>query len=354
MVGNTSKKVDEEESEINEPVPTRRKVLKTSSAAAAGAAGFGMATGAVAADEEDFEEEEDEDKWGDLQCLADGVEEDDIWGPFECVQDWQEPDEEKGIINLDPPWYCFCDARTENWDISDLDHHNNELLIYVHGYGAKFDAGPQAHTLDLELDGFDGLVVAAQWPSMTAPFTPAWDNAAEYGRKLADWIVDDLFAARPNATVHLVGHSLGGRASFNTLNRLNERGEQINKVITVGPADNVDFVTQHDRDHSDDCDWSSWDDRNEEYYHGIQNASEETYIFHSDNDWTVGCLYERWASDMLCYTPDGEGLGNPVYQDIDDSLGPANLKTEDVSALVDDHCDYFKPHTAGHVIDEKL
>jgi len=284
---------------------SRRDVLKASSSAAIGAAGIGAVSGTAAAEDTSDESEE-----LDL-------------GVFECVEDGLRIDCNK-TVQLDP-WWWHGDYN-ENFDVSTL---GNEVLVYIHGLFAEPFAEEQA-TLLQRSTGFDAdNVVAMKWPSSHTSYTVPWDRAETYGRKTADWIMDVLKEQNPGTTVNVVGHSLGGRAAFNMLNRLEEANEQVQNVVAVGPADMARFV----------CDHNETGDRIYNYYDGIGQGADNVYVLYSSDDFAVGTMHELWG-DVFWYTPDGEGLGaeGPTCANY-----PSNLTPVDVSAEVQNHCEYYKP-----------
>ncbi|MFD1585632.1 alpha/beta fold hydrolase [Halorientalis brevis] len=291
---------------------SRRDVLKTSSTAAIGAAGIGAVSGTAAA--EDTSNEEDELDLGVFECVEDGLR-------IDCNK----------TVQLDP-WWWNGDYEPD-FDVSSL---GDEVLVYIHGLFAEPFAEEQA-TLLQRSTGFDAdNVVAMKWPSTDVTYTDPWDRAAEYGRKTAEWIIDELWAQNPDTTVNVVGHSLGGRAALNMLNRLEERGRQVENVVTVGAADMARFVCDHDET----------GDRIYNYYDGIDQGAERVYVFYSSDDFAVGTMHELWG-DLFWYTPDGEGLGaeGPTCSNYPDKLRPV-----DVSAEVQNHCEYYKPDGAPETL----
>ncbi|WP_336328121.1 esterase/lipase family protein [Halovenus sp. HT40] len=315
MVGNNDKRGGQSDANQNTDDGghlSRRNLLKSSATAAVGAAGVKAATGSAAA----YDEAEEDKEIGDYLELA------------ECGFGWASGDG-FNVVDLDPWWGDY----DPNFDVGRL---SDEICIYVHGFGAAGLAAEQGETLANNIY-FDGDFLSAKWPSVTPTYTQAWDRAAEYGRKLADWLIDELWPQNGWTKVNVVGHSLGGRASFNMLNRLHEElpwweYDRVGNVVTVGPADHQRFV----------CDrWESGD-RIYHYYDGIQSVPDNAYAFYSSSDEAVGTLHELWA-DLLWWTPDGEGLG---ADGVSCSNAPDNLTTVDVSAGVSNHCQYFKSEGA--------
>jgi len=298
---------------------SRRSVLKTSSTAAVGAVGFEAVTGSARAD--DYSEEEEDD----LEL-----------GLLECTGGWANPDWFR-VVDLDPPWWEGDYDR--NFYVSDL---SDEICIYIHGFLSSPQDEEQAATLRNNID-FDGDVIAAKWPSVTPTYTEAWDRAETYGRKLAEWLMDVLWYWT-DVEVNVVGHSLGGRASFNFLNRLEEDpyyNDLVNNVVTVGPADHVRFV----------CDRNESGDRIYNYYSAINSVPDNAYVFHSNEDFAVGDLHELWGSDLLWYTPNGDGLG---ARGVTCSNAPANLESVDVTGTVGNHCEYFKSDGADDRVSQAV
>jgi pimeloyl-ACP methyl ester carboxylesterase len=284
---------------------SRRDVLKTSSSAAVGVAGLGAVSGTAAA--EDTSDEDDELDLGVFECVEDGLR-------IDCNK----------TVQLDPWWWNG--DYDPDFDVGGL---GDEVLVYIHGLFAEPFAEEQA-TLLKQSTGFDAdNVVAMKWPSSGVTYTKPWDRAAEYGRKTADWLMDELWEQNPGTTVNVVGHSLGGRAAFNMLSRLEEANEQVQNVVAVGPADMARFV----------CDHGESGDRIYNYYDGIDQGADNVYVLYSDDDFAVGSMHELWG-DAFWYTPDGEGLGaeGPTCTNYPDNLQPV-----DVSDEVQNHCEYYKP-----------
>ncbi|WP_169302387.1 alpha/beta fold hydrolase [Halorientalis salina] len=284
---------------------SRRDVLRTSSTAAVGVAGLGAVSGTASA--EDTSDEDDELDLGVFECVEDGLR-------IDCNK----------TVQLDPWWWNG--DYDPDFDVGDL---GDEVLVYIHGLFAEPFAEEQA-TLLKRSTGFDAdNVVAMKWPSSGVSYTKPWDRAAEYGRKTAEWLMTELWAKNPGTTVNVVGHSLGGRAAFNMLNRLEEANEQVQNVVAVGPADMARFVCDHDES----------GDRIYNYYDGIDQGADNVYVLYSDDDFAVGSMHELWG-DAFWYTPDGEGLGaeGPTCNNYPDNLHPV-----DVSDEVQNHCEYYKP-----------
>lgn len=309
MVGNNdNQRGTGDANEQTEGELSRRKILKTTATAAVGAAGATAATGTGAA----YDEDEEDKEIGDYLELG------------ECLTGWPSGDG-FDVVDLDP-WWGDYDAQ---FDVSGL---SDSVCIYVHGFGSDGLAAEQGQSLANNIY-FDGDFLSAKWPATTLTYTEAWDRAAEYGEKLADWLIDELWDENGWTKVNVVGHSLGGRACFNMLNRLQEElpwweYDRIGNVVTVGPADHQRFV----------CDrWESGD-RIFHYHDSIEYVPDNAYAFYSGSDEAVGTLHELWA-DLLWWTPDGEGLG---AEGVQCSNAPDNLTTVDVTSSVSNHCDYFK------------
>ncbi|MFB6179419.1 MAG: alpha/beta hydrolase [Halorientalis sp.] len=284
---------------------SRRSVLKTTSTAAVGAVGVEAVSGTAAAT-------------GDEQDELD-------LGLLECAGGWADPDYFREV-NLDPAWWCG--KYDSNFDVNDL---SDEITVYIHGFESDLLAKQQGATLRNNIN-FNGDVIDARWPATDVTYTGPYDRAAEYGHKFAEWLMEVLWA-QTNTRVNIVGHSLGGRAALNVLNKL-QRTDGFNKeylmknVVTVGPADMVRFV----------CKRNETGTRIFHYYDGINQIADKAYVFYSENDFAVGGLHELWG-DLFWYTPDGEGLG---AHGVTCSNAPDNLYSVDVTDKVGNHCEYFK------------
>lgn len=320
MVGNNDNRGWYQNADDEDDGMSRRQVLRGSAAAAVGAAGAKAATGSAAA----HDEEEEDNTIGDYLELA------------ECAGGWADGDG-FNVVDLDPWWGDY----NPNFDPGSL---SDEVCIYVHGFGAKAFAAEQGATLRNNIS-FGGDFISAKWPSATPTYTQAWDRAAEYGRKLADWLIDELWAQNGWTKVNVVGHSLGGRASFNMLNRLEERldwwhYDLVGNIVTVGPAEHQRFVCDHDES----------GDRIFNYYSALEWVPDNVYAFYSSEDLAVGELHELWA-DLLWWTPDGRGLG---ARGVECHNAPDNLTPVDVSWEVSNHCQYFKHDGAPHRVESAV
>lgn len=298
------------------PAVSRRNVLKASSTAVVGAAGLGAVSGTATASNCDITDDLDDDDFSLYECLEGATVD------VECHK----------AVDLDPYWWQG--EFDHNFSIGSDLPDNGEVLIYIHGYLAELLAEEQA-TLLHEATGFPKEnVVSMVWPSDFTTYTDAWDDAAHYGRKTADWIMERLYPENgDDTTVKVVGHSLGGRACFNMLNRLQEKGHKVDYVVPVGPADNARFVGNYDES----------GERIYNYYYGIRHGAHNVTTLWSDDDMAVGYLHKKWAN-CFSWTPepeDGEAYGLGAHGAIGPT--PYNYEDVDVSDEVDNHCEYYKP-----------
>ena len=267
----------------------RRSVLKATSAAAVGTVGFGAATGTATAEE------------AEAEFLGN------------CLGDVPQAPDDAPVVDLTGDGPTTRGAMPSGED---------EVLFYIHGWLEDASGGGenQGHALSNALDsqGHDVPVVAALWESNTLNWWGAKDAADAAGRAFAGWL-DGYMADNPDTTVQVVGHSLGGRASYSMLDALEG---SVASVSAIGAANNPDTV----------CDDGRYGD-------GIASSADAVYNFHSKNDDIVCSAYK------LLEMTEGVGCVGAACDDgwFDDGSTPDTYTDVDVSDAVLNHCDYFRP-----------
>lgn len=215
---------------------------------------------------------------------------------------------------------------------------DDELLVYVHGFlgqgrldignvSGAHQAAALAAALDIECSARDRgcpTVVAGMWDSSTT-WSRAKERSNRAGRILAEWL------RAQDQSIHLVGHSLGGRVVLEALE--NDPGDCLDSVALFGAAVDPDAVCH-------------------EYFAGIEALDGPVYNYHSENDQIVCRLYRvgEISAGLGCRGSDCRG-------GLLRSSGrlPSNFTDVDVSAQVQAHLDYYKPAeytTAGNCVGE--
>lgn len=235
----------------------RRTMLRLSGAAITGAVGLSAASGSAAA------------QWG-----SSGVEEFDLDGFF-ADDELPESDED-------------------------------ELVIYLHGGGVSASAGDQGESLEdgLADAGYETTVVAGVFSTMSVGIGDETSDAAE---NLAGMIED--YDDSTGGTIRIVGYSLGGILTMQTLNALGD-GYAVETAASLGTGTPDSTVCE-----------------GEVYYDGISENTEEFRALVSEDDTAV--------ATMDAMEPDCGGVfggGEP----------PENLTTVDVTHDVDDHMVYLQ------------
>lgn len=212
------------------------------------------------------------------------------------------------------------------------------LVVYVHGFlgqgrldignvSGAHQAAALAAALDIECSARDRdcpTVVAGMWDSSTT-WSRAKERSNRAGRILAEWL------RAQDQSIHLVGHSLGGRVVLEALE--NDPGDCLDSVALFGAAVDPDAVCH-------------------EYFAGIEALDGPVYNYHSENDQIVCRLYRvgEISAGLGCRGSDCRG-------GLLRSSGrlPSNFTDVDVSAQVQAHLDYYKPAeytTAGNCVGE--
>lgn len=236
----------------------RRTVLRLSGAAITGAVGLSEASGSAAA------------QWG-----SSGVEEFDLDG-FGADDELPHSDED-------------------------------ELVIYLHGGGVSATAGDQGESLEdgLADAGYDTTVVAGVFSTISVGIGDDTSDAAE---NLAGMIED--YYDSTGGTIRIVGYSLGGILTMQTLNALGD-GYVVETAASLGTGTPDSTVCE-----------------GEVYGDGISENAEEFRALVSEDDTAV--------ATMDAMEPDCGGVFGG------DGEPPENLTTVDVTHDVDDHMVYLQ------------
>ncbi|AGB36125.1 esterase/lipase family protein [Natronococcus occultus] len=216
-----------------------------------------------------------------------------------------------------PADYPEIDLTDAEPTASNLEEIGEEFVVFVHGWHGRETSTDQAATLREALDqnGYDRPVLAATWAADTYNYWRAERTTETVGERLAAWLEDV-----PDATVHLVGHSLGGRACLETLAVLETRVETVSLLGTAADDDAVCTAGAYGR--------------------GIEHGADAVYNYHSEDDASVcyGYDLQSFASGLGCA---GSDCGGGWFRS--GSSCPANYTDVDVTGEVGDHCAYTKP-----------
>lgn len=268
---------------------TRRRLLRTTSAATVGAVGLTAASGSASA--------------GELK---------------DCT-DW--PTAAQGYPTVD-----LTQASPARWGLSEVE---DEVCVFVHGWNGRERSDDQAYALDLALQqaGYDERVIVASWASDTLNFWEAEDNADDAGVRLGRWLRAE-FQGDASTTVRLVGHSLGARVILGTLSEL-DGDVVVDSVSLVGAAVEDNSVCDSGR-----------------YADGIRNSADAVYSYRSEDDGTVCTIYDfsTIESGLGCEGADCGSWWSP-------GSTPAAYHDVDVTNSVSGHCKYFQPDRPAGCMD---
>lgn len=178
-----------------------------------------------------------------------------------------------------------------------------ELVVYLHGASAGDTAGSQAGEMRVRLGnaGYDTTVVAGVFNEGDVGIGEASGPAADHLSGLIEDYMDS------GGTVHIVGYSLGGILTYQTVNALGS-GYTVDSASTLGTGTPDDTV----------CEGNV-------YYDGLQNNAQNVCILTSDNDSAVSAMS---GAETGC---GGFGGGS----------APSNLEQVDVTSEVDSHLAYL-------------
>lgn len=187
------------------------------------------------------------------------------------------------------------DFRYGTPSIYDAPQGEDILVLNIHGYTGSSASVSQARQFQQTARGlgWTETVTAVTWDDSGLPWS-AERSARDTGGMLANWL-RDYKNANPNTTVRLLGHSMGGIVTMETLAAIN--GDfRIASAAQIGSYEVA----------SGPCD---------EFYGAIERSTGEAHNYFSRND-SIARLGSNGASCSASQTP-------PNYKDVDvtDSVG---------------------------------
>lgn len=212
--------------------PTRRRLLRATSAATVGLGGLAGVSGSASAGEL-----KDCTNWTDTQRN-----------------------------------YPTVDLTREYIDFGGVDE--TEFCLFVHGWNGREASDSQAAAFDRALReaGYDESVIVASWASDTLNFWEAKGNADDAGVRLGRWLRETF--GDGSTTIRVVAHSLGAQVILGALAEL-DGDVVLDTVSLVGAAVEDESV----------CDSGRYSD-------GIRTSAREVYSYHSAEDSTICTLYD--------------------------------------------------------------
>ena len=214
------------------------------------------------------------------------------------------------------------DAATAQWwqpDVDEVDLRDGvpdvdvapqgeaEVVFNVHGYSGSSASRSQTRTLRSTLEGlgYETSYAAVTWDDSGGPIS-ALAGARDAGDRFAAWL-DDYLAANPSTDVRVLGHSMGGIVTMETLAGIDGHF-RIENADQIGSYVSADAVCEGGR-----------------FYEPIADSCAAAYNYHSSND-----RIARLGSDGAeCVDWYGSG-GSP----------PDNYADVDVSEYVRSHLSY--------------
>ena len=126
-----------------------------------------------------------------------------------------------------------------------------EALVFVHGYNTRFDESVVRFAQIVDDTGFKGVPILFSWPSRGEVSDYGYDkDSANYSRDTLDGLLAMLARDRSISGIDVIGHSMGGWLTMETLRSLAVANDQttlnrINKVVLAAPDVDMDvFRTQ--------------------------------------------------------------------------------------------------------------
>lgn len=190
---------------------------------------------------------------------------------------------------------------------SELPHSDeSELVIYLHGGGVSDSANTQGQDLEdgLADAGFDTTVVAGVFDTGSVGIGEATSDAGDHLAGLIEGYMDS------GGSVHVIGYSLGGIVTYQTLNALGS-GYSVDTAASIGTGTPDDTF----------CEGNT-------YYDGVANNADSICVLTSDNDSAVSTMN---GADTGC----GGGF-------FGGGSAPSNLEQIDVTSDVDSHLVYLE------------
>lgn len=126
-----------------------------------------------------------------------------------------------------------------------------EALVFVHGYNTRFDESVVRFAQIVDDIGFKGVPILFSWPSRGEVSDYGYDkDSANYSRDTLEGVLVMLARERSIAGIDVIGHSMGGWLTMETLRQLAIANDQttlnrINEVVLAAPDVDMDvFRTQ--------------------------------------------------------------------------------------------------------------
>ncbi|RRJ32960.1 DUF726 domain-containing protein [Halocatena pleomorpha] len=190
------------------------------------------------------------------------------------------------------------------------------LTIFIHGFTNQNGGRSYAYEIHqyLSTHGYGGSVTTCNWDAGDSwdEWYSAKNHSIEAGAALAGLLDANGLTGDHGVTVNLVAHSLGGKLALECVRELQTTyGRSINSVNLFGAA--------------------VWDEQpGERFYDGILYGTNETHNYYSENDDTLGDIYQaaEFGRHACGYTG---GAGGE----------PGNWYDHDLTARIDHHCQYM-------------
>lgn len=126
-----------------------------------------------------------------------------------------------------------------------------EALVFVHGYNTGFDESVVRFAQIVDDTGFKGVPILFSWPSRGEVSDYGYDkDSANYSRDTLEGVLTMLARERSIAGIDIIGHSMGGWLTMETLRSIAVANDQttlnrINTVVLAAPDVDMDvFRTQ--------------------------------------------------------------------------------------------------------------
>ncbi|MFB6189415.1 MAG: hypothetical protein ABEI57_05995 [Halapricum sp.] len=203
------------------------------------------------------------------------------------------------------------------------------LTFFVHGWQAELggDAWGQSYLCRQALhdNGYDEPVVGFKYESNNFWWPDAKDDAHDAGHALAN-LIQWYQGYYPDTDIRVICHSLGGHASLQCLNDLEEDGDSITSLSLLGAAVDAGSVTSG----------GTW-------YDGVRNGADDVYNYYSNSDAILDDIYSI-----------GEFGDEALGEDGAAGDAPRNYDDDNVTDKVSNHCEYFQPDIGcmGDVADD--
>ena len=198
----------------------------------------------------------------------------------------------------------------------------DELTIFVHGWFEHLggDATGQSSLTKQALRDaeYTGAVAGFEYDGNNPWWWAAKDDAEADGRAFADWLTS-YQSQHPATDVHVICHSLGGRASLACLDELQQDDASVTSLSLLGAAVDAGSVTEGAQENGD-------------WYAAVANGADKVYNYHSANDGILEYVYSV-----------GEFGDEALGEEGADGTPPDTFTDVDVTDQIGDHCEYFQP-----------